>query len=438
MNGQNDKLIQPAKIIFGEVTVPGDKSISHRSALLSALATENSTIRGFLTGEDCLNTLNALKAMGTAVSITEDIITISGTQGKLTQPSHVLDLGNSGTSVRLLAGVLSAQPFVSEMTGDASLRSRPMRRIKEPLELMGAKVELLGKNECAPVRITGGKLRGIEYRLPVASAQVKSCVLLAGLFAEGTTTVIEPVPTRDHTERMMRAMGADIHVDNNIISIRGVGGVPLPLKACNWEIPGDFSSSAFWIAAGSTRTGAEVTVRNVSLNPRRTAFLDVLREMGAEITVIQEKGEDWEPSGTIIVRGTNLKGVHVGGTIIANLIDELPLIAMLGAIAEGKTIISDAQELKVKESNRIATTATNLRAFGVKVFEKEDGLIVEGTTRIRGGGELNSFGDHRIAMASAILALSADAPVLIHNIACVSTSYPQFWEHMSSICKSEN
>lgn len=436
MNGRNDKLIQPAKIISGDVTVPGDKSISHRSALLGALATGISTIRGFLMGEDCLNTLNALKAMGTDVSITEDIIVISGTQGKLTQPSHVLDLGNSGTSVRLLAGVLSAQPFVSEMTGDVSLRSRPMRRIKEPLELMGAKVELLGKNGSLPVRIIGRKLRGIEYRLPVASAQVKSCILLAGLFAEGTTTVIEPVPTRDHTERMMRAMGANINVVNNTISILGTGGGALSIKSCNWEIPGDFSSSAFWIAAGASRPGSEVTVRNVCLNPRRTAFLDVLREMGADITIIQEKGEDWEPSGTIIVRGTSLKGVHVGGTIIANLIDELPLIAMLGAIAEGKTIISDAQELKVKESNRIATTAANLKALGVKVVEKEDGLIVESTTRIRGGCELNSFGDHRIAMASAILAISADAPVLIHNVECVSTSYPQFWEHLSSICKS--
>jgi 3-phosphoshikimate 1-carboxyvinyltransferase len=435
MNTQNDKLVRPAKIISGELTVPGDKSISHRSALLSALAEGKSTIRGFLMGEDCLNTINALKAMGTEISITEDVIIISGTQGKLKKPSHVLDLGNSGTSIRLLAGILSAQPFVSEMTGDASLRSRPMRRIKEPLELMGAKVELLGENGCAPIRITGGKLRAIEYRLPVVSAQVKSCVLLAGLFAEGTTSVIEPIPTRDHTERMLKAMGADIQIAGDVISIRGNGGAPLFLKACSWEIPGDFSSSAFWIGAAASRPGAEVTIKNVGLNPRRTAFIDVLREMGADIKVIQEKPAGWEPSGMVVVRGNRLKGIHVGGTIIPNLIDELPLIAMLGAIAEGKTVISDAHELKVKESNRIVTTATNLKTLGVRVITKEDGLVVEGSARIRGGCELDSFGDHRIAMASAILALSADAPVLIRNVSCVATSYPQFWEHMSILCK---
>jgi 3-phosphoshikimate 1-carboxyvinyltransferase len=345
-------------------------------------------------------------------------------------------MGNSGTSVRLFAGVLSGGSFTSEMTGDASLRSRPMRRIQAPLQQMGATVELLGPNGCAPVRITGGRLTGIEYRLPVASAQVKSCILLAGLFAQGDTTVVEPERTRDHTERMLRAAGVDVRSDGARISVSGNPAGPR-IRAAEWIVPGDFSSAAFWIASAAAVPGCAVTVEGVGLNPTRTALLDVLRRMGADVDV-QVQGAlgsvtDGEAMGSVHVRGRLLKGTVIGGAEIPNLIDELPILSAAAAMGDGETVIRDAAELRVKESDRIATMAAGLRACGVDVGEKPDGMVIRGGARIRGGAFVDSRGDHRIAMSMAILALFADLPVTVQNVACIATSYPTFWQDLRNL-----
>lgn len=444
MSGADTKVIHPSRRIRGRVTVPGDKSVSHRVALLSALASGESTVDGFLDSEDCLNTLKAVEALGASISRNGDHVTIRGTGGLFRKPSSVLDMGNSGTGIRLLAGLLAGQGFSAELTGDASLRSRPMRRIQEPLARMGATVELLGDKGCAPVRITGGKLKGIDYVLPVASAQVKSCVLFAGLFAEGRTVVTEPEPTRDHTERMLRAMGMTVEITGLRISVEGSGGKGLNLRPGKWTVPGDFSSAAFWLVAAACREGAEVTIEGVGLNPRRTALLDVLRRMGADIEIGIQKSESrsqkmkeqygrWEEVGTVTVKGRKLKGTEIGGVEIPNLIDEIPILAVAGALAEGRTVIRDAQELRVKESDRISTMARGLTTVGVQLEEKPDGMIVTGASKISGGMDIDSFDDHRVAMAMSVLALSADAPVGIMKTACVATSYPTFWKHLTTL-----
>ena len=425
--------VQPACMVRGSVRVPGDKSISHRAAMLAALATGASSIHGFLTSEDCLHTLAAMEALGARVTRDGTRLEVVGTGGLLAAPEGVLDLGNSGTGMRLLAGLLAGQPFTAELTGDASLRSRPMGRIREPLERMGARVELLGERGCAPMRITGGGLRGIDYALPVASAQVKSCVLLAGLFAEGETRVREPKPTRDHTERLLKAMGADITVDGLTVTLQGGSGACGVLECGKRAVPGDFSSAAFWLVAAALREGDSVTVERVGLNPRRTALLSVLERMGAVVQVSPETpdgegGSEWEPVGTVTVEGRALAATEIGGAEIPNLIDELPLVAVAAAVAEGRTIIRDAAELRVKESDRIAAMAAILSAFGVPVEETPDGMIIEGVRSIRGGASVDSRGDHRMAMAATVLALVADRPTRIDGTACIATSYPTFWE----------
>jgi 3-phosphoshikimate 1-carboxyvinyltransferase len=429
--------VRPCPRLSGVVRVPGDKSISHRAVLLSGLADGESIIRGFLPSEDCLNSLGAMQALGAAtVRESEDCVRIRGTAGRLNAPGAVLNMGNSGTSVRLFAGVLSGGLFTSEMTGDASLRSRPMRRIQAPLQQMGATVELLGPNGCAPVRITGGRLTGIEYRLPVASAQVKSCILLAGLFAQGDTTVVEPERTRDHTERMLRAAGVNVRSEGARISVSGNPAGPR-ISAAEWLVPGDFSSAAFWIAAAAAVPGCAVTVDGVGLNPTRTALLDVLRRMGADVDV-QVGGAlgsvaEGEAMGSVHVRGRLLKGTIIGGAEIPNLIDELPILSAAAALGDGETVIRDAAELRVKESDRIATMAAGLRACGVDVVEKPDGMVIRGGARIRGEAVVDSRGDHRIAMSMAILALFADMPVTVKNVACIATSYPTFWRDLRNL-----
>jgi len=450
--------VLPASPIRGAVRVSGDKSISHRLAMLAALASGESVVRGFLPSEDCLGTLRAVEQLGANVAREGDTVRIRGTGGRFRRPAAPLDLGNSGTGARLLAGLLAGHDFAAEITGDASLCSRPMRRIQEPLERMGARVELLGRNDCAPIRVTGGRLRGIEWRVPVASAQVKSCVLLAGLFAEGRTTVTEPARSRDHTERLLRALGAPADTAGLTAGVTGTGGGPCAFPAGAWRVPGDFSSAAFWITAAACRPGSELRVADVGLNPRRTALLDVLQRMGADIRsqkseVRIQKTEDsrlkastldprpsgsappdeWEPRGSVTVKGCALKGTEVGGAEIPNLIDELPLVAVAGALAEGRTVLRDASELRVKESDRIAVLAAGLRAFGVRVEERPDGLIVEGARALRGGVQVVSGGDHRMAMAFSVLALAADAPVRVRDISCVATSYPGFWDDLASL-----
>lgn len=423
-------IIGPVAALNGEIEVAGDKSISHRIAMLSSIAKGESVIRNFLQSEDCLNTLRAMEALGARSYFDEQgELHIQGTGGKLMQPAGVLDCGNSGTTIRLLAGLLAGQNGVFELTGDESLRNRPMARIKDPLEKMGAKVELTGERGTPPIRITGSDLKAIDYVLPVASAQVKSCILLAGLYAEGTTSVTEPLPTRDHTERLFKMYGLPLTVVGDHMTLVGFGKKGPSLTARPFYVPGDFSSAAFWLVAAAARPGSRVTIRRVGLNPRRTALLDVLARAGATVRVETDADlEAGEPIGDIEVSGSTLKAVQVGGAEIPNLIDELPLVAVLGALAEGETVIKDAAELRVKESDRIATMAANLRLMGVEVEEAPDGMRIKGPAKLKPTGTIRSYGDHRIAMAMAILAGFAEEKTVISNIACVGTSYPEFWQ----------
>ncbi len=413
----------------------GDKSISHRVAMLAALAKGTSKVRNFLQSEDCLNTLHAMERLGARSFFTDDgELTIQGTGGKFLEPVDPLDLGNSGTGMRLLAGLLAGLPITAELTGDESLRSRPMNRIKEPLEKMGAVVELLGEKGRPPIRIRGGNLKGMDYAIPVASAQVKSCILLATLFAEGTTTVTEVLPTRDHTERLFLNAGIQLEVDGLRVRMKGYGAKGPKLKARPWEVPGDFSSAAYALAAVAARPDSSVTVSGVGLNPRRTALLDVLRRMNARVEVATRSGTDEaEPFGDVTVSGARLTGTTVGGGEIPALIDELPLVAILGALAEGETVIRDARELRVKESDRITCMANNLKLLGVDVEEREDGMLIRGPARLQPVAGIQSYGDHRIAMSLAVLGLYGEGPVCIHNIACVLTSYPAFWDHLIAL-----
>ncbi len=451
-------IVYPCSELSGSVRAPGDKSISHRVAILSALASGTSNIQGFLHSEDCLNTVKALEMLGAEVVFKGDDLAVVGTGGEWLQPDHALYLGNSGTGMRLLTGLLAGSSLTIKLTGDHSLCSRPMKRIQVPLDCMGASVEFLGEDGCAPIRIRGGQLHGIDYHMPVASAQVKSCILLAGLFSKGITRVHELLPTRDHTERLFRMMGIPVTVDGMEITLNGFGEKGPELSGRSWVIPGDFSSAAFWLLAASAMNGACVTVHGVGLNPRRTALLDVLRRMGAVIDVKPDfdsmsvsrfpsraglKQIEWqvdydtdlsfEPYGDIQVQGRKLYGTEVGGKEIPNLIDECPLVAVAGALAEGTTVIRDARELRVKESDRIASMANNLRLMGVALKEQDDGLVIHGGAPIRGNTRVDSYGDHRIAMAMAILALYADGPVSIEHVACVQTSYPDFWNHLKSL-----
>jgi 3-phosphoshikimate 1-carboxyvinyltransferase len=429
------KIVHPGGFIGGVVRVPGDKSISHRTALLAGISSGTSEIRGFLQAEDCLNTLKAMESFGARSWIDDEgVLSVQGTGGKMIEPVGPLDVGNSGTGMRLLAGLCAGSPITVTLTGDESLQSRPMRRIKEPLELMGAKVELTPQGT-APMTIQGGRLKGIEYCLPTASAQVKSCCILAGLYAEGRTTVLEPIPTRDHTERMLRAVGAPIRVEGQHISIDGYGSKGPKFLARPYVVPGDFSSAAYWLAAAAAIPGVSVRAEGVGLNLRRTALLDVLRRMGAKVEIERTSAPtDPEVYGDVTVTGAEeLKGTEVGGAEIPNLIDELPLVAVLGVLAKGRTVIRDASELRVKESDRVAVMVENLASLGANVTEQADGMVIEGPTPVSPTKSIRSYGDHRIAMSMSILALFADQPVCIGNVACVDTSYPEFWDQLSNL-----
>ena len=432
VGNQKSKIVHPAKL-KGTLRVPGDKSISQRVAMLASLAEGTSKVIGYLNGEDARSTLSAMEQMGAKAEFRDDALYITGVAGELQQPAEPLNMGNSGTGTRLLAGIVAGAGIEVSMVGDESLSSRPMGRIRHPLELMGAHIGLSGQKGTLPMVICGGRLKGIGYLLPMASAQVKSCVLLAGLYAEGKTTVIEPRPTRDHTEKLFEALGIPIQINGLEISIEGCGQKGPRFKARDFMIPGDFSSAAFWIAAIAARPGAELLIENVGLNPRRTALLDVLRRMGAdiEVTVMEEKGD---PCGAIKVRGAQLKGTVVEGDEIPNLIDELPVIAVAGALANGKTEIRDAAELRVKESDRIAEMVNNLRRFDVEVEERDDGMTILGPAVLKTPDvAIDSRGDHRIAMSIAVLNTFSCAPLVIENVGCVNTSYPEFWKHMEQL-----
>ncbi len=428
----NSITVFPAKL-GGRVNVPGDKSISQRVAMLASLADGVSKVTGYLNGEDARSTLAAMEQMGAKAEFRDDALYITGVAGKLQQPDEPLNMGNSGTGTRLLAGLVAGAGVEVTMIGDKSLSSRPMGRIRHPLELMGAHIGLTGKRGTLPMVICGGKLKGSGYLLPMASAQVKSCILLAGLYAEGKTTVIEPRPTRDHTEKLFQALDIPIHIDGLEISIEGYGPEGPRYTARDFVVPGDFSSAAFWIVAVAARPGAELVIENVGLNPRRTALLDVMQRMGAdiEVAVTEEKGDAY---GSIKVRGAHLSGTVIEGDEIPNLIDELPILAVAGALAQGQTDIRDAAELRVKESDRIAEMVKNLRLFGVAVEEKDDGMVVTGPAVLKTpDAVIDSHGDHRIAMSMAILNSFSDGVIRIDNVGCVDTSYPEFWQHMEQL-----
>jgi 3-phosphoshikimate 1-carboxyvinyltransferase len=428
--------VRHARALGGEITVPGDKSLSHRAVLFSALADGQTVIEGFLPGEDCVCTMRMLQAMGCTIEVdSKTRLIVTGTAGKLKPPLEPLDCGNSGTAMRLMAGVLAGQPFTSRLIGDASLSGRPMKRIVDPLTTMGAQIKGQGKTHTAPLEITGGALTGIEYTLPVASAQLKSCLLLAGLFATGTTAITEKTPSRDHTERLLAHFHAppniDIDPETNVKTIRVRGGTKLHGR--DFNVPGDFSSAAFWIVAAAAMPGSDLMVTNLGLNGTRTGLLSVLTRMGAHINEsISESG--CEPFGNVRVFGRKLKGTKIHGAEIANVIDELPIIAVAGALAEGDTEIRDAKELRVKETDRIAAMATNLRAFGVQVTEHDDGMTIHGGAADRlSGAKVGSFGDHRIAMASAILGLFCKGETVISETGCIATSYPTFEEDLNKV-----
>jgi 3-phosphoshikimate 1-carboxyvinyltransferase len=426
--------------LHAEFRVPGDKSMSHRAAILGGLSNGVCTIRNFLPSEDCLNTLNAMKALGAEVEVLEELagygpvhLRIHGRSLKLDAPPAPIDCGNSGTGMRLLAGLLAGQPFTSELFGDASLSSRPMGRITVPLGQMGANIECLGeKPGCAPLRIHPAKLSPITYQMPVASAQVKSAVLLAGLFADGETTVVQPAVTRDHTERMMASFGIITRQEGDAITIQS-GQVP---QACDFTVPGDVSSAAFWLVAAAALPGSRLLVKDCGLNPTRTAILKVLTRMGAHMIEIVHETSG-EPIGNIEIHGAPLKGTTIYPSEVPNLIDEIPVIAVAAALANGRTVIRNAKELRVKETDRITTVVNNLRAMGGVVEEFEDGMEIEGGHPLH-GAVIDSFGDHRIAMAFAIAGLFAKGETVIRNTECVNTSYPGFAHHLAAILRERS
>jgi len=418
-----------------EFSVPGDKSISHRAAIFGGLSNGVCEISNFLPSEDCLNTLKAMRSLGAHFDLLEELdgygpikLRIHGKSMQLTPPESPIDCGNSGTGMRLLAGLLAGQKFTSELFGDASLSSRPMGRITLPLAEMGAKLETLGeKPGCAPLRIHGAELHPIDYEMPMASAQVKSAILLAGLFAEGTTSVTQPSVTRDHTERMMAAFKLSCITVENKISVSG-GQMP---ESCDIKVPGDISSAAFWLVAAAAMPGSRLLLKDVGLNPTRTAILKVLSRMGAHLTETSH-ASDGEPIGSIEIHGAALKGTTLLPEEIPNLIDEIPVIAVAAALASGETHIRGARELRVKETDRITTTVESLRKMGVDVEELEDGMIIHGGKPLH-AAEIESHGDHRIAMAFCIAGLFAKGETIVRGTDCINTSYPGFSHHLDAI-----
>ncbi|RJP21930.1 MAG: 3-phosphoshikimate 1-carboxyvinyltransferase [Candidatus Abyssobacteria bacterium SURF_5] len=426
------KTINPSRSVAGDICVPPDKSLSHRAVLLGSIARGQTIIHNFLRAEDCLSTLNAMRMLGVnALEREAGLVEIEGAGlHGLREPSGIIDCGNSGTTMRLLMGLLAAQSFSSCLTGDQYLRKRPMDRVIRPLRQMGARLGGRNGDRLAPIEIEAGDLKPISYDSPVASAQVKSAVLLAGLYCNGTTTVREPYKSRDHTERMLHRFGADIRVGELTASVIG----PARLNGQRLIVPGDISSAAFFLAAAALLPDSEILIRNTGLNPTRAGIMDVLRRMGGEVQGAdrEDNGLD-EPAGDILIRGgRRLKSIRISSADIPRLIDEIPVITVLALKAEGSTEIKGAAELRVKETDRIAALANNLKILGASIVERPDGMIVEGPQRLR-GGTVDSYGDHRIAMAMAVAALVAEEPVTITDTACVSTSFPNFFKTLDSV-----
>ena len=417
--------VSPCEDINAEITVPGDKSISHRALMIGAIANGKTQIQNFLDSDDTSATMEILRAMGIEIERKENRVIVEG-KGLygLREPENVLDARNSGTTMRLLLGLLAAQSFYAVITGDESLRKRPMKRVIEPLSKMGSQFFGRQGGSLAPITVIGNQnLRPVTYRTPVASAQVKSAILLAGLYADGDTTVIEPAKSRDHTERMLRCFGAQVYEEGTSVTIHGIAN---KLEAKEIFVPGDISSAAFFIVAGLITKGSKLVIKDVGLNPTRTGILTALREMGGDISVVNERIINYEPVGDLIVRSSELKGIEIKSDAIPILIDEIPILAIAASQASGKTSIRDAQELRYKETDRIRAIATELRRLGVEIEERQDGFDVVGRQEIKGNCTCESYKDHRIAMSLAIASLIAQEPIEINDFECVNISFPNF------------
>ena len=422
-------ILKKVKGLSGEITVPGDKSISHRSIMLGSLAKGTTEVTGFLQGADCLSTIACFSKMGVCIENKNDVVLIKG-QGLhgLKKPDDTLDVGNSGTTTRLMSGILAAQNFACRVNGDASIQKRPMKRIMTPLEMMGADIKSDLETGCAPLLINGRKLKGIHYDSPVASAQVKSAILFAGLYADEETSVTEPAVSRNHTELMFDAYGVDIKVEGKTVTVKPAD----ELFARKVEVPGDISSATYFIVAAAITPNSCVTVKNVGVNPTRDGIIKVCEMMGADIKVEVKSGDVVEPTADITVKTSNLKGCVVGGDIVPTLIDEIPAIAILACFAQGDTVIKDAQELKVKESNRIDVMVNNLKAMGADIEATDDGMIIHGGKTLH-GAVIDSRLDHRVAMSFAVAALNADGETEITGSECVEISYPGFYEDINKL-----
>ncbi len=418
-------------LLGGTLSVPGDKSISHRALILNSIARGNAHITGLSGGGDVSSTMRCLAALGADIQRgrQDGSVIVHGTNNRLQEPGDVLDSGNSGTSMRLMCGLLAAQPFTSVLTGDESLRSRPMSRVVGPLKDMGALIIGREDDTLAPLTVRGGGLHGIEHTMPVASAQVKSSVMIAGLSADGETVLHQPAASRDHTERMLGAMGAAVEADGLTLVLR-----PSDLTAVDIDIPGDISSAAFWIVAGLCHPNARITLRGIGLNPGRTGIIEALRAMdaGPSLTLTKERAAGGEPVADLVVESGGLRGIEIGGDIIPRIIDEVPVLAVAACFAEGITVIRGAEELRVKESDRIDTTVRELGRLGADIEARPDGMIIRGTGRLV-GGPCESCGDHRLAMALAVAGLLAEGETSVQGADAASVSYPSFWQDLAAI-----
>lgn len=421
--------IEKVNGLKGEVQIPGDKSISHRGIMLGALAKGTTKITNFLQGADCLSTIGCFRQMGIAIENTSDEVLVHG-QGLhgLRAPQDTLDVGNSGTTIRLLCGILAPQSFAATLTGDSSIQARPMKRVMEPLSQMGADIQSQKGNGCAPLQIQGKRLTGIHYRTPVASAQVKSCVLFAGMYADGTTSVTEPVLSRNHSELMLAHLGAKLARQGTTVSIE-----PEPsLEAREILVPGDISSAAYFIAAGLLVPHSQILIQNVGLNPTRSGMLKVCHAMGADIQYLNEHRDSGEPTADLLVSFSSLTGTVIEGEIIPTLIDELPMLAVMAAFAQGETVIRNAEELRVKESDRIQAVTENLSAMGADVTPTPDGMIIRGGRGLI-GADIRTHKDHRIAMSFAVAALAAEGVTRIEDADCINISYPNFYQDLQKL-----
>ena len=414
----------------GSIVPPGDKSISHRALILNSIAEGNARISNFLPAADCLSTVCCLRSLGTNIAIEKNEVTICGTGRRgFNNPGTVLDAGNSGTTIRILAGLLATQPFESVITGDDSLRSRPMGRVIHPLTLMGAEIRGEENSTKAPLIIRGGNLHGIRYQLPVASAQIKSAILLAGLSAQGNTIIEEPGPSRDHTERMLRAMGACVASEGCMINLEPIVS---PLSPIDVTVPGDISSAAFWLIAGALHPDARIAILRTGTNPSRSGIIDILHAMGANLRTENERTEGNEPVADLVVESSSLRSTTIEGVTIPRIIDEIPAIAVAASVANGTTFIRNASELRVKESDRISSTVEELSKLGAQIEELPDGMIIHGVPKLK-GSLCDSHNDHRLAMALGIAGLIAEGETIISGAEVVNISYPDFWETLARI-----